>query len=348
MSLLELKRAIAINVEADDELFLDANLELFDIECFLDSCSSLVTTYRDTDPADGSKIVLVRLAHFSVLEFLRSQTVHYAKLALEGHLVHSLLAKSCLIYIQQFAEQNQDDATEIAPFTPYAASSWLKHKQPSWSGARDSREAQQRLMAMFDAGSNSFRSWLMLFPIDRPWLENSHGGIYLGREKNNHQEAITPLHCAAHSGLENVVKRLLEQGAEPSVKCGIYGHALQVAAAYGHVTIIGYLLEAGADVNAQGGNVCSAIAAAAAAGHTEVVRILLPAKADVQPSYRGLSDRRDDPLFLAASRGHLEICNLLLDHGARDYYAPKGRPSTALAAAVQTGRIDIVRAMLQH
>ncbi|KAF8156309.1 hypothetical protein K438DRAFT_1621655, partial [Mycena galopus ATCC 62051] len=56
---------------------------------------------------------------------------------------------------------------------------------------------------------------------------------------------------------------------------GRYGSPLQAAAAGGHTEIIRIVLETGADVNAVGGEYGSSLQAAAANGHIEIVHILL-------------------------------------------------------------------------
>jgi ankyrin repeat domain-containing protein 50 len=134
LSIDELADAIAINVEDQDEPFFDVHLELFDIKAFLDSCSSLLTTYRNVDDAKHYGKVFIKFAHFSVLEFLRSDALMEdarAKLTLEGGLLHSMLARSCLVYIHQFSADDTGYTASPPVFMRYAASPWLKHKQLS-------------------------------------------------------------------------------------------------------------------------------------------------------------------------------------------------------------------------
>lgn len=358
MSIAELADAIAINVEDQDEPFFDLQLELFDIEAFLDSCSSLLTTYRDAENAKYGQKVFIKFAHFSVLEFLRSDVLNEitrAKLTLEGGLLHSMLAKSCLVFIHQFAADDTSDITPLPVFMQYAASSWLKHKELSHDEHWASPSAQQILQAIFDAESSSYSSWLKYTSIDKPWEYDNWTTQYwdvatqeVKTRRSRPYARPTPVYCAAFAGLTELAKKLLESGADPNVKCGIYAYALQAAAAHGHIDIVKHLVAAGADLDADGGKSGSAIAAASTAGHTEIVRILLEAGAQPQRAGSRLSDRKDDPLFMAAIGGHIDVVNLLLDHGARDWHEMKGRPCTALSAAIQTGRLDIVRAMLKH
>jgi ankyrin repeat protein len=355
LSIAELADAIAINVEDQDEPFFDVHLELFDIEAFLDSCSSLLTTHRNVDDAKHDQKVFIKFAHFSILEFLRSDALNgdtRAKLTLEGGLLHSMLAKSCLVYIHQFSADDTGDTAPLPVFMRYAASSWLKHKQLSHDEHWALPSAQQMLQAMFDAESSSYNSWLKYSSIDKHWEYDNWtmrswdaATQQVKITRSQPYARPTPVYCAAFAGLTDVTTKILDSGADPNVKCGIYAYALQAAAACGHIDIVKHLVAAGADLDADGGKSGSAIAAASTAGHAAIVRILLEAGAKPQRTRHGLSDRNDDPLFMAAIGGHLDVVNLLLDYGAEDLHEMKG---TALSAAIQTGRLDIVRAMLRH
>jgi ankyrin repeat domain-containing protein 50 len=367
--------AIAINVEDDEEPFLDPDLELFDTGAFLDACSSLLTTYyrqkhskaegEETDHAnddvdDVDENVFVKFAHFSVLEFLRSDDSKSVRkdLVLEDRLAHSVLAKCCLAYIHQFSSPTAAPDNQAPALIQYAASSWLKHFLPCDRDSWNSSAARRLLHDMFEVNSNSFACWLKYASIDKPW---KYDNWTMSRWDATTQQTVTthsrpysqptPLYCAAIAGLVDVSEVLLDSGADPNVKCGIYGYALQAAvASSGSVKLVELLVKAGADLDADGGQYGSAMAAAATFGQTEIVRILLEAGASAQLQGRRyrMSDRTNDPLFMAAKGGHLDVINLLLEYGAEDWHEMKGRPCTALSAAMQTGRIDIVKTMLKH
>ena len=87
---------------------------------------------------------------------------------------------------------------------------------------------------------------------------------------------------AAEGHLE-IVKKLLDVGADVNVPAGKYGRtALQAAAGEGHLEVVEKLLDVGADVNAPAGeHGRTALRAAAEKGYLEVVEKLLDAGADV-------------------------------------------------------------------
>lgn len=327
-----------VNVEEEHEPFVDERLELLDLDGFMDSCSSLVTTFCGSEDSNSGHDVYVKLAHFSVKEFLVSDAIRTgscSEFALEKELAHSCLAKSCLVYFQQITRPISSEVRSLHSFASYAGCFWLEHKRlakQNWT----SGILQEMLLNMFDDDKVYYRNWLRMSAIDRPWLQTA----------SEEQADYTPLYCAAYSGFADVSNSLLVKGAKPDAFCGLYGNALQAAAANGHLLTTRILLKAGADINAKGGRYGSAISGAAADGHEEVVKELLEAGATVQPSRWSFGDRRNDPLFLAVVNGHRSVCDLLLSHGAEDFYTMKADPCSALHAATQNGRIDIVRSLL--
>ncbi|KAI0604755.1 ankyrin repeat domain-containing protein [Pyrenophora tritici-repentis] len=87
------------------------------------------------------------------------------------------------------------------------------------------------------------------------------------------------LQAASFGGHEQIVKTLLDKGADVNAQGRPYGNALQAASVEGHEQVVKMLLDAGADVNAQGGHYGNALQAASDGGHEQVVKMLLDADA---------------------------------------------------------------------
>jgi ankyrin repeat protein len=104
------------------------------------------------------------------------------------------------------------------------------------------------------------------------------GGIGLTRidRRNDSGEYGNALQAASARGHEQVVKLLLDKGADLNAQGGEYGNALQAAAARGHEQVVKLLLDKGADPNAQGGEYGNALQAASARGHEQVVKLRIP------------------------------------------------------------------------
>jgi len=80
----------------------------------------------------------------------------------------------------------------------------------------------------------------------------------------------------------------------------------------GHLEVVKLLLEHGADPNVKNRDGKTPLHNAASEGHLEVVKLLLERGAD--PNVK--DDDGNTPLHNAAWRGHLEVVKLLLEHGA--------------------------------
>jgi ankyrin repeat protein len=63
----------------------------------------------------------------------------------------------------------------------------------------------------------------------------------------------TALHMASGNGYIEIVKLLIDHGAEMDAQGRWSGDALQAASYCGDIEIVEFLIEHGADVNAQGG-----------------------------------------------------------------------------------------------
>ena len=152
------------------------------------------------------------------------------------------------------------------------------------------------------------------------------------------------LHLAAVQGYATVVRNLLENGHQVD-KLDLEEKITPLISASrkGHEDIVRILLEHGADTNAQGKQGQSALLVASLRGHERIVRILLEngADIDIRTSIKntplGMQVGGYTPLISASREGHEDIVRILLEHGADrniiSYSWHNGRPMTALEAA---------------
>ena len=151
----------------------------------------------------------------------------------------------------------------------------------------------------------------------------------------------TALHYASGRGDLKVVEALLSKGAEIDVEDEYRCTPLMLAAGWGHIDILLYLIDHGADVNKKGYRKPTALHYASKRGDLKVVEALLDkgAEIDVEDEYLRT------PLMLAAGWGHIDILLYLIDHGA-DVNKKGYRKPTALHYASKRGDLKVVEALL--
>jgi uncharacterized protein len=126
-------------------------------------------------------------------------------------------------------------------------------------------------------------------------------------ELDGNQDA--PLIIAAYKGYTDIVKLLLETGADVSVvDPGMKATALHAAAYAGHAAVVKLLIEYHIDLDKQGPyNGYTALHDAVWQNHIETVRMLIEAGANLTlQSHAG-----ETPLALAKSKNHREIMALI-------------------------------------
>lgn len=184
----------------------------------------------------------VRLAHFSVKEYLESERILGTK-AEQFHLKpaagYHTLAQSCLTYLRYYSIRDEKTSTEQDfkrfPLLQYAAESWFFHS------ALQDRVEYGRETSFLQLGI-ARRDWLVIHDPDdnirRP---------FKGRGKICSNSAI---YYGSLLGLPFVVDKLLGYGADVNAQGGWYGNALQAASFGGYREIVQVLVDKGADVNA--------------------------------------------------------------------------------------------------
>jgi ankyrin repeat protein len=154
----------------------------------------------------------------------------------------------------------------------------------------------------------------------------------------------TLLFSAVNYGHGDIVKMLLDAGANVHAKNGSGSTALIGAATRNYKEIVELLLGAGADVHAKNGSGSTALIAAATQGRKETVELLLGAGADVHAK-NGIGSTA---LIAAAGRqGCKETAELLLNRGA-DVHAKRKDGSTALMAAAHYNQKDTLELLLDR
>jgi ankyrin repeat protein len=337
----------------EDEQRFDQDGVLGDPSDVLRICSSLVSTttvttgsdeFDDADVTDKkgfdggadarSDVTHVRLAHFSVKEYLVSSRPRIPRYRLTGQEPHDMLAKCCLVYLLRFRgdEWRDPDCESVFPLARYAARHWTRHARTS---GMLSKHQQHLSVELFTRNTTAFIAWMRFFDINEPWVSAPD----IRRVMN---EVPTALYVASQEGVANAVSAILTAEADVNAEGGRYGTALYAAAVGGHKKVVQVLVEAKADVNAKGGRYGTALQAAAEGGHKEVVQVLVKAEADVNArgGWYGTA------LQAAAVGGHKGVVQVLVEAGA-EVKAEGGMYGTALYAAAAGGHKEVAQVLVE-
>ncbi len=124
----------------------------------------------------------------------------------------------------------------------------------------------------------------------------------------------TSLHLASREGYFDIVKYLIERGADVNIDDDINCTPLHLASRWGRLDCAKYLVEHGADVNIMGGieKNLTPLHSASVGGHLDIVQYLIEQGADIN---RG-GVERIMPLHFASSIGHLGVVKYLIERGA--------------------------------
>ncbi|KAH7013595.1 ankyrin repeat-containing domain protein [Ilyonectria destructans] len=139
---------------------------------------------------------------------------------------------------------------------------------------------------------------------------------------------------------EEIVRLLVEHGADVNGRTGGTGSAVQLASGGGHLSIVKFLVEHGANVKSPPGRCGSAIQRASCGGHLSVVKFLLEHGANVN----GPVGRDGSAIARASGRGHLFVAKFLLEHGAD----PNLEDPTALCSASFAGQKEMIELLLDN
>ncbi|KAF5401982.1 Ankyrin repeat domain-containing protein 17 [Paragonimus heterotremus] len=157
-------------------------------------------------------------------------------------------------------------------------------------------------------------------------------------------EMHTALMEAAMEGHVEVARLLLAHGANVNIPKESYESPLTLAACGGHTELAHLLIGYGADIEEVNDEGYTPLMEAAREGHEETVALLLAVGADVNAR---TEETQETALTLAACGGFIEVCEMLLNAGADIEVGGVGC-STPLMEASQEGHLELVRRLLQR
>ncbi|XP_053116228.1 protein TANC1 isoform X3 [Hemicordylus capensis] len=169
------------------------------------------------------------------------------------------------------------------------------------------------------------------------------------------ENGMTPLCCAAAAGHLNIVSLLYKKGAkidylDKKGQCALVHSALR-----GHLDILEYLLSVDWNISShlqtsltKRQALQQALTASSSMGHCQVVCFLIRTEMESKIDINETDSLwGETALTAAAGRGKLEVCELLLDHGALVTRTNR-RGVPPLFCAVRQGHWQIAKLLLEH
>ncbi|PZD29497.1 vegetative incompatibility protein HET-E-1 [Pyrenophora tritici-repentis] len=342
LSVEEIAEVVAIDVARDPAFDRDEVLE--DPLEVLDICSSLVTiTKNEADGRLRPAQQIIALAHYSVQEYLVSDRIRQGsakQYSMQEAECQIALTRSSLEYLIQLQQPLSRETLKAFALAKYTAEFWSSHLRKTGDKIEQTSQLTMALMAREEP---AYLNWIRLHDPDLRGHEQVVKTLLdKGADVNAQGGRFgNALQAASYGGYEQVVKALLDNGADVNAQGGDYNNALQAASVRGHEQVVKRLLDAGADVNAQGEEYSNALYAASARGHEQVVKRLLDAGADVNAQ----GEVYDNALQAASRGGYEQVVKMLLDKGA-EVNAQGGRYGNALYIASARGHEQVVKMLL--
>ena len=168
------------------------------------------------------------------------------------------------------------------------------------------------------------------------------------------KDGATALFRASHRGHAEVVRLLLEHGANANMADGWGDSPLLSAANHGHTTVVRLLAAHRADLCATNSSKQTALILAAEEGHAEMVELLLSLALEALGE-RGMGDlvnrqsmSGDTALTVVAARGYSRTLALLLPH-ANPHILKENKTALAWASVDEgNGHIESYQLLLPH
>ena len=167
--------------------------------------------------------------------------------------------------------------------------------------------------------------------------------VKLNHEGENY---LSALYCAVHQNHADVVKVLIDAGANIETRDKESWTPLMYACKNGSQPIVKMLVAAGADVRATEKDGWASLTIAAGYGHTETVRYLVGLKGSHDVDVNHKSENDLSALFCAVRGKHADMVKVLIDAGA-DIETRNKHSWTPLIQSSRHGELAIVKILVE-
>lgn len=260
-------------------------------------------------PDDGQALDELRLAHFTVKEYLIGEEIRQgpaASFAIREADAHAHITHVYLFILHHFDRHDtlSEKSFDDFPLLKYAAQFWPVHIRKMGSAHMGHKNLKLLMSSIFDPRQGEYYfNWLRVYNHD-----------YMGQPgklRDRAEDLPPPLYLASHLNLIHPVRKLLNDGVDVNLQGGENGTALAAASFCGHEEVVELLLDADANVNIYAGHLKAALQAASYSGHVRVGALLI--NRGIDPNIKG---RFSSPLQAAARFGNSNLITALLKRGA--------------------------------
>lgn len=375
-----LAEAMVVNLDVDSNGFSEDDLPDEIDEEYIDGeirqlCGSLVEVHSHENP----RFRVVRLVHASVHEFLAAKLPASPFLGLESEETtssaaqHAILAAHCIRFLDTGKVSETSDLQKEPSFALYAAEHWYRHLRRSdvyYDHVSDYVDG------FVKPGNPNFETWKMGYEgIAVPsWLAATSfyyaalfglvpAMIYLHEYEHVDIDSVggqfgTALQAVCTKGYIEAFDCLIQWRADPTIRGGDFGSALNAAAYSRNNKMVEVLLDTGLFASSPASELHEAMRLAAVGGSLEAVTSLIDRGAPVDPLealypiHRYPMEREDgtSPLLAAAGTSQLRVLRLLLERGANPNLSslPNEAGWTALHLAATVNNYEAVELLLLH
>lgn len=322
-----------IPIELDSTPQVDLERRLVDPHDVMTMCSALLIL--ETQEDNRNRRTVLRLAHFSIREFLlsiriqKSTVSHWYMDDISSHLFIARLLIAYLLFLEVDVDECEVDLDEGAgndslytqfyseyPLAAVAASRWPKHLSIAENSGTD-LTCGETASQLFTAHSAAKISQIVFELIYEEQTQHCKDCVNMRHG---------PLAFAAHHNLPQTARYFLARGANPNTLFNIprdlestFTTPLAEASRMGHLSVVKELLTHQADVELERQECLNALKRACLAGHTEVVRLLLDHGANPNACLPGLQSALEAAVMGRYSQRFQDtsgIVKLLLEAGA--------------------------------
>ncbi len=174
-------------------------------------------------------------------------------------------------------------------------------------------------------------------------IDNARTMINKGQYINDSTNGATPLISSAFYGYTNLVRLLIDNGADLEAKNNHGVTALMWASTKGHLDIAKILVESGADINAKDNKGSAALSDASRNGHLKIAKLLIKKGGAINAT----SKEGFAAIHTATNKGHSSVAKLLIENGADLNGKTSSNSVTPFLFACRSGMLKVVKILME-